>query len=342
MTSTTFLTVPMTEIPTAIPDLGGDWLWDGYLARGNVTLLTSQWKTGKTTLLAGLLRNLGTGEPFLGRPLGAGRAMVVSEEAPAHWADRLRRMPIGPHAHLLARPFAARPTAAEFAALIDAASAARLDLFVIDPMVKFLPGAWESNAGVLIDAVEPLHRLTAEGTAVLLLHHPRKEPSEPGHSARGTGALLGFVDISLELTRFGRLRSDHCRRQIVALSRHPRTPERLVYEWDPDTGLFTALGDPAKDQFERNWTQVVKLLEQRTAAATHKELLDDWPADQGKPSAGVLYEWLNRGFAEKRVRREGKGTRPDPWRYRLENEDDWYYDRGELPPLKPLIGPRGK
>ena len=31
-------------------------------------------------------------------------------------------------------------------------------------------------------------------------------------------------------------------------------------------------------------------------------------------------------------------------RYRLENEDDWYYDRGELPPLKPLkplIGPRG-
>jgi hypothetical protein len=27
-----------------------DWLWDGYLARGSVTLLTSQWKTGKTTL----------------------------------------------------------------------------------------------------------------------------------------------------------------------------------------------------------------------------------------------------------------------------------------------------
>ena len=59
----------------------------------------------------------------------------------------------------------------------------------------------------------------------------------------------------------------------------------------------------------------------------------------------MLYEWLNRAFAEKRVRREGKGTRTDPWRYRLENEDDWYYDRGELPPLKPLeplIGPRGK
>ena len=26
------------------------WLWQGYLAAGNVTLLTSQWKSGKTTL----------------------------------------------------------------------------------------------------------------------------------------------------------------------------------------------------------------------------------------------------------------------------------------------------
>jgi hypothetical protein len=54
------------------------------------------------------------------------------------------------------------------------------------------------------------------------------------------------------------------------------------------------------------------------------------------PAASVLYEWLNRAFAEKRVRREGSGTRTNPWRYRLENEDDKYYDRGELPPLRDL------
>src|SRR5262245_49475628 len=28
------------------------WLWDGYLAPGLVTLLTAQWKSGKTTLLS--------------------------------------------------------------------------------------------------------------------------------------------------------------------------------------------------------------------------------------------------------------------------------------------------
>ena len=103
MTRTEFRCVPMTELPAGPAGPGGVWLWDGYLAPGNITLLTSQWKTGKTTLLTGLLRCLGTGEPFLGRPVTAGTALVVSEESPDHWADRLARMPVGPHARLLAR-----------------------------------------------------------------------------------------------------------------------------------------------------------------------------------------------------------------------------------------------
>jgi hypothetical protein len=65
-------------------------------------------------------------------------------------------------------------------------------------------------------------------------------------------------------------------------------------------------------------------------------LLADWPAGSEPPAASILYEWLNRAFEEKLCRREGTGRRLDPYRYRLTNEDDAYYDRGELPPLKPL------
>jgi hypothetical protein len=38
------------------------------------------------------------------------------------------------------------------------------------------------------------------------------------------------------------------------------------------------------------------------------------------------------------VRRSDQGTRDYPYRYRLKNDDDDddYYDRCELPPLKPL------
>jgi AAA domain-containing protein len=34
------------------------WLWPGYLGAGRVTLLTSQWKSGKTTLVSLLLARL--------------------------------------------------------------------------------------------------------------------------------------------------------------------------------------------------------------------------------------------------------------------------------------------
>src|SRR5713226_7382312 len=39
----------------------GSWLWYGYLAAGKITLLTSQWKSGKTTLISILLARMAQG-----------------------------------------------------------------------------------------------------------------------------------------------------------------------------------------------------------------------------------------------------------------------------------------
>lgn len=318
------------------------WLWNGFLVPGDVTLLTSQWKTGKTTLLTGLLQQFGTGQPFLGRGVRPARAWIVSEESLAQWRERLRLMPLGGHVHLLPRPFRGRPTPEEWDLLIDKAIDARgvgqLDLFVVDPLASFLPGRCESDAGTLLEALQPLHRLAAAGVAVLLLHHPRKKASEVGSSARGSGALLGFVDIALELTRYSKLKSDASRRLIVAQSRRPETPGRLAYEWTAATGVFREVCDPRERQFEENWQTLLGVLTARTAGATVKELLETWPAEADRPSVSTLYEWLNHALARKLIRREGQGTSKTPWRYRVENEDDKYWDRGELPPIRPLFG----
>jgi len=317
------------------------WLWHGYLAAGTVTLLTSQWKTGKTTLITGFLSALGTGEPFLGHAVRRGRGLYVSEESQDQWSERLQLLPVGPHVDLLARPFRGRPSPEQWQVLIDEAAAerqaGRLDLVVIDPLASFLPVRSESDAMTILEGLEPLRQLAAAGLAVLLLHHPRKKPSDEGSSARGSGALLGFVDIVLELSRSGKLPSDTCRRQLVSLSRKLATPARLAFEWDPATGRFTSLEDPLKQQFEDNWKRVARLLEDRGEAATHLELFNEWPDDvRDRPSPRVLYDWLRRAYDEDRVRREGKGTKTDPYRYRLPNENDAYHDRGELPPLPEL------
>jgi AAA domain len=342
----TFVPELMNRLDTLAAPSTTAWLWHGLIARRNITLFTSQWKAGKTTLIAGLLQQFATGGTFLDRPVLPAKILVVSEESRTTWADRVRRMPIGEHCRLLARPFSRRPTPSDCDRLIELAremqAAGQLDLLVIDPLARFLPGNTDCDLNALQQMLDPLQSLSDGGAGVIILHHPRKKRSEEGNTSRGHGGLLAAVDIIVELSSFGQLRSDQRRRKLFALSRFPETPRRLVYEWEP-SGCFKFLGDPLAARFNENWETLHAILAQRKKAATHQELLMDWPADQEKPSAVTLYEWLNRAHDQKRLRRQGNSRKADPYRYRLENEDDQYYDRGELPPLRdlpPLFGRR--
>ena len=309
-----------------------DWLWQGYLRPGDITLLTSLWKTGKTTLLAGMLRCLETGEPFLGRATRPARAWVVSEESRSHWRERLSLMPIGAHVQLIARPFRGRPALDDWNELIDRAIVTKPDLFVVDPLASFLPGRCESDAASLLEALQPLLRLTGVGIAVLLLHHPRKQRAEVGSAARGSGAMLGFVDTNVELSRAGSGDSDTNCRVLRAQSRRAGVPARLCYEWDPATGIFAAVPNLKSRQFEEHGKTILGILRDRTEsfeALTVKEINDYWPDDAIRPSQSALYTWLTTAVEMKLIRREGRGARGDAFRYRLENQRDLYYDQRE-------------
>src|SRR5262249_19709625 len=138
------------ELPAAAAREGA-WLWRGYLAPGNLTLLTSQWKSGKTTLVSVLLARMRHGGELAGLPVAAARAAVVSEESPLHWLQRSRPLGFGDHVRWLCRPFKGRPRPDEWLALLDDLLRQRahdgLDLVVIDPLAAFLPGGDENRAG---------------------------------------------------------------------------------------------------------------------------------------------------------------------------------------------------
>src|SRR4051794_13102115 len=70
------------------------WLWHGYLGPGKVTLLTSQWKSGKTTLVSLLLSRMQQGRQLLGLNVAAGKAFVISEESEADWRPRFQHLGI--------------------------------------------------------------------------------------------------------------------------------------------------------------------------------------------------------------------------------------------------------
>jgi AAA domain len=317
------------------------WLWRGYLAAGNVSLLVGQWKAGKTTLLSVLLARFGAAGMLAGQTVRPARVVVVSEEADDLWADRIKRLAIGDQLHLVGRPFPGRPTTEQWHELIDSLVARHetvgFDLLVIDPLASFLPGRTENDAGIMLDVLLPLQKLTRLGVCVLVLHHPRKDASTPGRLARGSGALCGLADIVIELELMGGAADDDRRRRLSAFSRHRETPRRLVIELTADGTDFVSLGDFAGHDFDDNWTILAGVLEDASGKLTRAEILAAWPSDFVKPSAVVLWRWLDRAVKEGRVRHEGTGRRKNPFKYWLDGmEDVWASDPWARPDLPPL------
>jgi hypothetical protein len=307
-----------------------DWLWHGYLVPGGVTLLTSLWKSGKTTLLSVLLHRMKTGGELAGAAVTAARAVVVSEEDPVLWERRSRRLDFGEHVSWLCRPFRTRPTPAEWRALIDSLAVLRrergTDLAVIDPLAAFLPGRDENTAGLMLEALLPLQTLTAAGMAVLLLHHPRKQSAAPGMTARGSGALSAHVDVILEMTTVS-ADPDNRRRRLLGFSRFTETPLDRVIELNTAGTDYAALGDFAEQEFLRGWALLRRVLTDAPDKLTRREILDAWPADEERPSDTTLWRWLDRAASRDLLLRDGDGHRTDPFRYWLaEKEAAWRDD----------------
>jgi hypothetical protein len=300
------------------------WLWPGYLAPSTITLLTSQWKSGKTTLLSVLLARRAQ-VSLAGRPLRPGRTAVVCEEHEQHWAQRRRTLDFGDGVAFFCRSPAARAADAwEWRRLID--SVARLkregvDLAVFDPLASVLPRHSESNNELMREALLALDALLSLEMAVLLLHHPRKGLTLDGQAARGPGSLPGFVDVLVEMHPYSAADDDR-RRVLRSWSRFAATPRQLVIEWSADGTDYLSRGAVSDEEFRRSWERLAGFLATAPGKLTRRELRSLWPAGKDAPSDQTLWRWLERAVAEKLLCRDGTGHRNDPFRYWLPGRDE--------------------
>ena len=314
------------------------WVWAGYLAAGAVTLLTSRWKAGKTTLLSVLFAKMAAGGEVGGSAVAAGRAVVVSEESREMWRRRGERLGFGSHLAFLCRPFRGKPTTDEWQALVDRLADEHtrrgLDLVVIDPLAAFLPGPDENHAATMLAALAPLQRLTAIGLAVLLLHHPRKA-SGAALEPRGSGALPSSADVLAELDGPRPGFAGDRRRLLRAVSRFDETPAERLIELSADGTDYTVVTDAGSEEFIGGWGVLRIVLEDASRKLTRLEVLSEWPQDHLKPSAPALWNWLERAVGAGLVAREGAGRRNAPFRYWLPEKQE-ELAATELPPLDPL------
>lgn len=308
-------------VPVSIVDIGPaeppEWLWRGYVARGHSTLLTALWKSGKTTLVAHLLRDVGTGGGLVDG-LGGVKVLVVSEESPTIWARRRDDLGIGPHVDLLCRPFKARPGPADWRRLLDTivelVASRGYTMVVFDTLASLWSVVNENDATDVMTALMPIIPLLERGVAVLLVHHPRKGDATEGQAARGSGALAGFVDIIVEMRRHEPENRQDRRRVLAAYSRFDETPAEAVIELT-DHG-YKVIGDRAEVRHGDRMVILDGLLPTGAPGLTVEEVRTAWTAEP-KPGKRTIDGDLAEGCRAGRWQRTGAGKRGDPFRFRL-------------------------
>lgn len=309
-----------------------DWLLDGYIAPGVLTIgPAGKPKVGKSTLALAIVRAIrGNTGTFLGRRVRQTTVVYLSEEGGSTLLHKLPAADDG--LHILTRDNAyPRP---EWAGLVREAadyaeSTGASPLLVVDtfPYWAALAAEREKDSGAIQEAIEPLLQATRRGIAVLLPTHTRKSGGEDGDALRGSGALVGAGDVILELERPTGQTPAPRQRVLAALSRYPQTPGVLVIEHDAGTDAWTVVGQGD----DRRDTRTV---------ADRAALLSTLPADEpgmtrqeieqeiGSPHqqfAPVLTRLIDDGHAT----RDGAGKKGDPYRYRILRTGDAAHHRAE-------------
>lgn len=117
------------------------------------------------------------------------------------------------------------------------------DVLIIDPFVYATNIGKENDAREMVRAIKKFIRFARETQrCVILVHHDRKPPAEggfddPRHSARGSSALPGAVDMQMNIL-IGR----HHRRLQVTFNRFGSTDEHeptFILEYDNEKHFCT-------------------------------------------------------------------------------------------------------
>jgi hypothetical protein len=301
------------------------WLWEGYISRGGITLLSALWKAGKTTLLSHLIRALdGRESSFLGQSVAPSRVLYVTEEHQELWAERRDDLDLTDNTGFVCRPFRGKPSPDEWrtfvSRIIDAAVNNGFDLVVMDTISKLWPVKEENDAGQVEDALKPLWALSDNGIATLLIHHDRKSGGEQFTGSRGSGGLPAFVETIIEFRRQSEDTKDP-KRVLNGKGRYKETPDKKLIELT-DAG-YVSHGDPddasVKVKFTGHaWQSMAMTMMPATAPGiTRDEVVDRLTKEGAGVRREVVTEWLRCRFEDGELMRYGTGKKGDPYRFSL-------------------------
>jgi len=248
----------------------------GIIVRGQSHVLAGAPKSGKTTLLASVY-----GE-WMACNL---RVLAITEESLAMWRARLESLPGDWSGLQLAFGLGCEP-----GALLCRACSGDEDIIVVDTVRNLLQITEENDNSELARRINPwVAGVRNAGKTLILVHHSRKGGGDHGEGITGGHALLGAVDIAIELRRDDNASN---RRTLTTLARVIEG-RQLVYE-RLEGGTLRALGDPAQLARAEVQKRILASLDGPMSTADIRQSLDD-PQPSLETIRQALTALANRG-----------------------------------------------
>lgn len=277
-----------------------DWLWEGILPSGGLSLVVAKPKVGKTTMALNLAVAVSRGADFLGRKTRQGPVVYLAlEEKRSEVKQKLEDLGItGEPIYFHFGP-APQEAMKQVGPLIKDTEAI---LLVADVLQKFCRVKDLNDYAQVTRALEPLMTTARETEChVLLTHHAGKADRADGDDILGSTGLLGGVDTSIHIKKREQ------RRTFFTIQRYGEDIPETVISLRPD-GSLEAMG--SRQEVEITETMPL-ILDALAEPLTEKGIWQRIERDHS-----LIAKALRLLVAQEKVERTGTGKRGDPYIYR--------------------------
>ncbi len=258
---------------------------NGFIVKGWSHAISASPKAGKTHLIASVIK--GWNEKIL----------YISEEPKSIWQERTKQL--GGNWEHVEFVF---PLGLKLETIIKGIENGDETVVVIDTLRSFLGLKDENDNAELAKALNPLIAVCRhkEQTLILVVHN-RKAQGDHGEALAGGHALLGAVDLALEVSR----ESSKNRRRIRGWGRIIEIPE-IIYEKVDDK--LIVIGEPKDLALEKVMDKVLGVLE---AMPGEKLKVIDIDQKMPEPKASLkhLRTALTKLFKDRKIERNPKEDR---------------------------------
>jgi hypothetical protein len=297
---------PLAEL-LAKPDTPVEYIWDGRLVAGTVSLLVSKPKVGKSTFARNLCLAVSRGEPFLGLETQQGECIYLAlEERWEEIRNDFAAMGADGTEQILIHA-AAAPAEGMFA-LVKLVRERKPRLVVIDPLFRIARIKDERAYAETYAALGPLIDVAREtGTHLMLLHHSGK-----GMKADAIDAPLGSTALGGAVYTLVVLKRGENYRTIQTVQRVPTDLPETVLVFDMKTRQLSLGADKSQADIDSIAADMIEYLQTVEPDEKTESEINDHVEGKTSPKRKALRSLVEQG----KITRKGTGKKGDPFTYK--------------------------